>query len=98
MRETSAPRRSVVAVNILVVVADRIEPDELLAPISCPLAQVLVEHLLPRRGMQLRGLRQNAIEVEQARGHAGRKTQHDDQSASRGSIGAESWGSSVLLT
>ena len=35
---------------------------------SAQLAQELVEHLLPRRGVHLRGLRQHAVEVEQARG------------------------------
>ena len=64
------------AVDVLVVVVARVERHEALAGAVRALAQVVVEHLLPRRGMDLRGLRQHAVEVEQARLDVIRQSQH----------------------
>jgi hypothetical protein len=54
------------AVHVAVVVRARVELAEGLAGLLRALAQELVEHLLPRGGVDLGGLRQHAVEVEQA--------------------------------
>ena len=64
------------AVDVLVVVRARVEGHERLAGALRALAQVVVEHLLPRGGMDLRGLREHAVEVEQARLDAVGQSQH----------------------
>ena len=64
------------AVHVRVVVLDRVERDELLARPLGPLAQVVVEHLLPGRGVDLGRLGEHAIEVEEAAAHAVRETKH----------------------
>src|SRR5207248_3139519 len=54
------------AVDVLVVVSDRIEGDKGLAGSVGALLQVRVEHLLPRGGVDLGGLGEDAVEVEEA--------------------------------
>ena len=67
------------AVDVLAVVVRQVEGRELLAGAFGPLAQVLVEHLLPGRRMYLRRLRQDAVEVErQARTPVGRPSTHGE--------------------
>ena len=58
------------AVDVLVVVGNLVELDERLVALLRALAQILVEHLLPGGRVDLRGLRQHAVEVEQTRRHA----------------------------
>jgi hypothetical protein len=64
------------AVHILVIVRNRVEPDERLACPRCPIAQEAVEHLCPGRIVHLRGLGKDAVEIEQAPANALRKAKH----------------------
>ena len=85
LRELDPPRgeeganavRSRLAVDVLAVVRGAVERRLRLAGPGTPLAQVSVEHLLPRRRVHDRSPGQNAVEVEQARPHAVGKAQHD---------------------
>src|SRR4051794_10570938 len=54
------------AVDVLVVVGDRVEGDELLAGALRALLEIRVEHLLPRGGVHLGRLREDAVEIEEA--------------------------------
>src|SRR6266487_4146897 len=54
------------AVDVPVVVGDRVEGGELLAGSLGALAQVRVEHLLPGGGVHLGGLGEDAVEIEEA--------------------------------
>ena len=58
------------AVHVVVVVGHRVERHERLAGPLGPLAQEVVEHLLPGRVVHLRGLRQHAVQIEQASAYA----------------------------
>jgi hypothetical protein len=68
LQEGPHPLDPGLAVDVLVVVADRVERDELLAPFLRPVAEELVEHFLPGRVVHLRGLGDHPVHVEQARG------------------------------
>src|SRR5258705_145109 len=64
------------AVNILVVVTDRVERNKRLAGPLGAATQEVVKHFLPRRVVNQRSLGQDAVEVEQAPAHLVRKAQH----------------------
>jgi len=64
------------AVDVLVVVRRTVERlERLIVPLG-PVAQEVVEHLLPRAGVDLRRLGQDAVEVEQAGGDSGGHVEH----------------------
>ena len=63
-------------VDVLVVLAPRVEGDELLARPFRSGAQELVEHLLPGRRVHLRGLGQHPVEIEEAGGDAVGQAEH----------------------
>src|SRR6266571_1422622 len=54
------------AVDVPVVVGERVEGDELLAGLLGALSQVRVEHLLPGGRVHLGGLGEDAVEIEEA--------------------------------
>src|SRR5215217_9547053 len=64
-------------VHVLVVVGGAVELLERLPGPLRPVAQETVEHLLPRLGMDLRRLCEDAVQVEQARRDAIRQSKHD---------------------
>ena len=64
-------------VDVLVVITNRVERDELLAALICPLAQVLVKHRLPGGGMHLCRLGQHPIQIKQACMHTSRQAKHE---------------------
>jgi len=64
------------AVDVLVVVGRAIELLERLAGPLGPVAQEAVEHLLPRLGVDLRGLGEHTVEVEQAGRYSIRQIEH----------------------
>jgi hypothetical protein len=64
------------AVNVLVIVAHRVEGDERLACFLSARAQELIEHLLPGGGVHGSRLGQDAIQVEQAAADCIRKSEH----------------------
>ena len=63
-------------VHVLVVVLDRVEGRERLPGLAGPLAQEVVEHLLPRGVVHLGGLGEHTVEVEETAADAIRETQH----------------------
>jgi hypothetical protein len=64
------------AVDVLVVVGRAVERLELLAVTRRPVTQEVVEHLLPRAGVDLRGLREHAVEIEETRRDALGQLEH----------------------
>lgn len=68
--------RSRLAVDARRVVRPWIERDEPLACPRRPFAQVRVEHLGPSLVVHRRRVRQHPVEIEEARGHAVRQSQH----------------------
>src|SRR5450759_69313 len=72
------------AVDVLVIFCNRIERQKRLAALRRPLAQKVVEHLLPGSGVDLRSLRQHPIQIEQARPHTVRQTKHRESLQCRG--------------
>jgi hypothetical protein len=68
--------RAGLAVDVSVVVLDGVEGAERLAGPFGALAQVLVEHLLPRRRVDLGGLGEHAVEIEQASGDGVGEAEH----------------------
>ena len=75
-RNERTPSRARLAVDVLLVVVGKHELAIRLAGALVPAAQELVEHLLPRLGVDLRRLRQDAVEVEQAGGDAVGQAEH----------------------
>src|SRR5439155_17685800 len=67
------------AVDVLVVVAMQVEGHEGLAGALGPLAEGLVEHRLPRGGVDSGRVRQHAVEVEEARAHRVGQAEHGRQ-------------------
>ncbi len=69
------------AVDVLVIVGNRIEGLKWLAVFIRPRAQKAVEHLFPGRGVNLRGLCEHAVQVKQARAHTVGQAQHRETPA-----------------
>src|SRR5207244_5094527 len=65
-QERAHPVVARLAVDVLVVVDQRVERNEALTGSLGAFAQERVEHLLPGRRVHARSLRQDAVEVEQA--------------------------------
>jgi hypothetical protein len=71
-QEVSSPVRSKLPVDVGGVVTRQFERAERLARSLGSIEEELVEHLLPRLGVELRCLRQHAVQVEQTCGDPGR--------------------------
>jgi hypothetical protein len=73
LQETASAVQARAAVDVGVVVGDRVERHERLVVGLRPLVQELVEHVPPRDVVHLRGVGQHAVQVEQARHDARRQ-------------------------
>jgi hypothetical protein len=76
LKERAHPVAARLAIDVLLIVPGHRELPERLAGPPRPVAQILVEHLLPGLGVDLRGLGQHPVEVEQARGDALGQVEH----------------------
>ena len=83
------------AVDVGVIVAVRVEGDELHPPVRGPSLEVGVEHLFPRRRVDGRSLGEHAIEVEQTGAHTGGKSEQNLPFRRRDRIASEPAGSSL---
>ena len=76
LEERADPVATRLAVDVLLVVVREHELAKRLTGPAVPASEELVEHLLPRARVDLGGLGQDAVEVEQAGGDAVRQVEH----------------------
>ena len=75
-RKDAHPVVAGLAVHVALVVLDLVERDERLSTLLGPCSQEVVEHLLPGRRVDLRRLREDAVEIEQAGFHSFGQAEH----------------------
>ncbi len=76
LQERADPVVSRLTVDVTVIVGDLVEGHKRLAGALRPGLKVLVEHLLPRRGVNDRCLGQDSVQVKQAGAHAVGQPEH----------------------